>query len=153
MDMRFAGPEAQFGAPEAAVGVIHVGGLQQLVRLIGPGRASEYLLAAAQVSASEAARVGWVNSVHPTVEALQGHVVKIAARIALFPIEALRATKASIAEQAPPKAAFEKDLVRFNQLAVLPQTSANLETVLRLSQNQSKSWEENLNNNIVRQLY
>ncbi|KAL6906650.1 hypothetical protein GGI43DRAFT_395375, partial [Trichoderma evansii] len=71
MDMRLAGPEAQFGAPEAAVGVIHVGGLQQLERLIGPGRASVYLLAAAQVSASEAARVGWVNSVHPTAEALQ----------------------------------------------------------------------------------
>ncbi|PON26058.1 enoyl-CoA hydratase [Trichoderma gamsii] len=153
MDLRFAGPQAQFGAPEAAVGVIHVGGLQQLVRLIGPGRSAEYLLAAAQVSASEAARVGWVNSVHPTAEALQQHVDSVATRIALFPIEALRATKASIAEQAPPKTAFENDLARFNQLASLPQALDNLTSVLRLSQNESRSWEENLNNNIVRQLY
>ncbi|KAM0475605.1 hypothetical protein ACHAPX_006928 [Trichoderma viride] len=130
-----------------------VGGLQQLVRLIGPGRASEYLLAAAQVGASEAARVGWVNSVHPTVEALKGHVDSVAARIALFPIEALRATKAGIAEQAPPKTAFENDLARLNQLASLPQALENLASVLRLSENQSRSWEENLNDDIVSQLY
>ncbi|KAK4060870.1 uncharacterized protein Triagg1_10562 [Trichoderma aggressivum f. europaeum] len=153
MDMRFAGPEAQFGAPEAAVGVIHVGGLQQLVKLIGSGRAAEYMLAAAQVSASEAARVGWVNSVHPTGNALRKHVNDIAARIALFPIEALQATKASIAEQAPPRAAFENDLARFNQLAALPQIAANLGTILQVSKNESKSFEENLNNNIVKRLY
>ncbi|KAL6815048.1 ClpP/crotonase-like domain-containing protein [Trichoderma sp. SZMC 28015] len=153
MDMRFAGPEAQFGAPEAAIGVIHVGGLQQLVKLIGPGRAAEYMLAAAQVSASEAARVGWVNSVHPTANALRKHVNDIAARIALFPIETLRATKASIAEQAPPRAAFENDLARFNQLAALPQVAANVGTVLQVSKNESKAFEENLNNNIVKKLY
>lgn len=105
--MRFAGPEARFGAPEAAVGVLHVGAIQQLVRLIGPGRASEYMLSAAQVGAEEAARVGWVNSVHPTAEALRKHVDGVAARIALFPAETLRLTKASIAEQAPPRRAFE----------------------------------------------
>ncbi|KAL6690770.1 ClpP/crotonase-like domain-containing protein [Trichoderma pleuroticola] len=153
MDMRFAGPEAQFGAPEAAVGVIHVGGLQQLIKLIGSARAAEYLLAAAQVSASEAARVGWVNSVHPTPNALRKHVNGIAARIALFPIETIRATKASIAEQAPPRAAFENDLARFNQLAALPQVAANLGTVLQVSKNESKSFEDNLNNNIVKKLY
>ncbi|KAK0761747.1 hypothetical protein N5P37_004546 [Trichoderma harzianum] len=153
MDMRFAGPEAQFGAPEAAIGVIHVGGFQQLVKLIGPGRAAEYMLAAAQVSASEAARVGWVNSVHPTANALRKHVNDIAARIALFPIETLRATKASIAEQAPPRAAFENDLARFNQLAALPQVAANVGAVLQVSKNESKAFEENLNNNIVKKLY
>lgn len=153
MDMRFAGPEAQFGAPEAAIGVIHVGGLQQLVKLIGSGRAAEYLLATAQVSASEAARVGWVNSVHPTANALRKHVNDIAARIALFPIETLRATKASIAEQAPPRAAFENDVARFNQLAALPQVAANVGTVLQISKNESKAFEENLNSNIVKKLY
>ncbi|KAL7898761.1 ClpP/crotonase-like domain-containing protein [Trichoderma sp. SZMC 28014] len=93
MDMRFAGPDAQFGAPEASLGLIHVGGLQHLVRLIGPGRAAEYMLAAAQVSASEEARVGWVNSVYPTAEALHAHVDNLAVRIALFPIEAIQATR------------------------------------------------------------
>lgn len=153
MDMRFAGPDAQFGAPEAAVGLIHVGGMQQLVRLIGPGRASEYMLAAAQVSATEAARVGWVNSVHPTTKALRAHVDDLAARISLFAIETIRTTKASIAEQAPSNVALDNDRARFDQLAALPIVQENVEAIIRLSHNQSKSWEENNNNNIVRQLY
>jgi enoyl-CoA hydratase/carnithine racemase len=153
MDMRFAGPEAQFGAPEAAVGLIHVGGLQQLTRLIGPGRTAEYMLAAAQVSASEAARVGWVNSVHRSAEALRKHVDDLAVGIALFRPEMIRATKASIAEQAPSKTAFDNDLLRFNKLAALPFVQQNVDTILRLSQNQSRSWEEDNNDNIVRQLY
>lgn len=153
MDMRFAGPEAQFGAPEAAVGLIHVGGLQQLVRQIGPGRASEYMLAAAQVSGHEAARVGWVNSVHPSAKALRKHVDSLAARISLFSVEALRATKASIAEQAPSKSIFDKDRARFDQLGAMGQVQQNVADVLRLSKNQSKSWEVNNNDNIVRYLY
>ena len=151
--MRFAGPEAQFGAPEAAVGLIHVGGLQQLVRQIGPGRASEYMLAAAQVSGHEAARVGWVNSVHPSAKALRKHVDSLAARISLFSVEALRATKASIAEQAPSKSIFDKDRARFDQLGAMGQVQQNVADVLRLSKNQSKSWEVNNNDNIVRYLY
>ncbi|KAL6882311.1 ClpP/crotonase-like domain-containing protein [Trichoderma longibrachiatum] len=146
MDMRFAGPEARFG-------VLHVGAIQQLVRLIGPGRASEYMLSAAQVGAEEAARVGWVNSVHPTAEALRKHVDEVAARIALFPAETLRLTKASIAEQAPPRRAFENDLKRFDELAGLPEVAANLDAVLRLSRNESKGFEEDLNDDVVRQLY
>ena len=153
MDMRFAGPDAQFGAPEAAVGLIHVGGMQQLVRLIGPGRASEYMLAAAQISATEAARVGWVNSVHPTAKALRSHVDDLATRISLFSIDTIRTTKASIAEQAPSNAALDNDRARFDQLAALPLVQENVEAIIQLSHNQSKSWEENNNDNIVRQLY
>ncbi len=153
MDMRFAGPEAQFGAPEAAIGVIHVGGFQQLTRLIGPGLTAEYMLSSAQVNATEAARVGWVNSAYPSADALRQHVDKLAKRIALFHIETIRATKASIAEQAPPKAAFANDLVRFNQLGALPFVQDNLQKVLNVSHNQSKGFEEDDNNNIVKFLY
>ena len=97
MDMRFAGPQAVFGAPEAAVGLIHHGGLQQLTRLIGPARAAEYMLSAAEVPATEAARVGWVNSAYATAGDLRTHVDNLATRIALFHIETVRATKESIA--------------------------------------------------------
>lgn len=153
MDMRFAGPKAQFGAPEAAVGLIHVGGLQQLVRLIGPGRAAEYMLAAAQVTAQEAARVGWVNSVHPSAKALREHVDNLATRISLFTVEAIRATKATIAEQAPSQEIFERDRARFEQLGALPQVQKNVADIIHLSKNQSKVWELNNNDNIVRYLY
>ncbi|KAK3075656.1 hypothetical protein LTR53_000804 [Teratosphaeriaceae sp. CCFEE 6253] len=146
MDMRFAGPDAQFGAPEAAVGLIHVGGMQQLVDLIGPGRAAEYMLSAAQVKAEEAARVGWVNSAYPSAQAL-------ATRIALFHIEVIRATKASIAARGPTIKDFERDLERFNALAALPFLSENVAKILSLSKNQSLRWEVNNNDKVVDGLY
>lgn len=82
MDMRFAGPDAQFGAPEADVGLIHVGRLQQLARLTGPGLTFEYILSAAQVGAEEAATGGWVNSAFPTAEALQERIDALPNRLA-----------------------------------------------------------------------
>jgi enoyl-CoA hydratase/carnithine racemase len=153
MDMRFAGPQAQFGAPEAGVGLIHVGGLQQLTRLIGPGLAAEYMLSAAQVNATEAARVGWVNSAYTTADALRKHVDRLAARIALFHIETIRATKASIAEQAPPQSAFQDDLNRFNQLSGLPFVLDNVRQILSISKNQSKAFELDNPDNVAKYLY
>ncbi|KAH7071076.1 ClpP/crotonase-like domain-containing protein [Paraphoma chrysanthemicola] len=153
MDMRFAGPEAQFGAPEAAVGLIHVGGLQQLTRLIGPGLASEYMLSAAQVKATEAARIGWVNSAYPSPEALRNHVNKLATRIALFSFEALNLTKQSIAEQGPTQQALRRDRARFEALAMVPVVGQRLANIVEISKNQSTEWELNNNNNIVANLY
>jgi enoyl-CoA hydratase/carnithine racemase len=153
MDMRFAGPNAQFGAPEAAVGLIHVGGLQQLTRLIGPGLASEYMLSAAQVSGKEASRIGWVNSVYPTTQALRQHVDHLATKIAKFHIEVLRATKASIAEQAPKAQMLLNDHIRFDYLASLPFAGKNVAKILDLSNNQSKAWELNNNDNVATKLY
>ena len=153
MDMRFAGPDAQFGAPEAAVGLIHVGGMQQLVRLISPGLTSEYMLSAAQVNATEAARIGWVNSAYPTAAALRQHVDRLASRIALFHIEVIRATKTSIARQAPSAQMFQSDLKLFNDLAAEPFLIANVKTILELSKNQSIYWEYNNNDNIARSIY
>ena len=153
MDMRFAGPHALLGAPEAAVGLIHVGGLQQLTRLIGPGRASEYMLSAAEVSATEAARVGWVNSAYPTAQALRAHVDKLASRIALFHIEVLRATKESIARQAPSRKLLDADLQSFNHLASLPFLEKNVKRILEGSKNQSEFFERDNNDNVARLLY
>ena len=153
MDMRFASQGAIFGAPEAGVGLIHVGGLQQLVRLAGPGLAAEYMLSAAQVDANEAARIGWVNSVHPTTEALREHVDQLASRIALFSVEAIRATKASIAEQATPRKVFENDLKRFNEVAASTFVRGTVAEILNKSENQSREWELNNNDKIVKELY
>lgn len=153
MDMRFAGPGAVFGAPEAAVGLIHQGGLQQLVQLIGPALTSEYMLSAAEVSAVEASRAGWVNSAYADAEALRAHVDALATRIALFDIRTLRTTKASIAEQAPTARMLERDRQRFDRLASLPFVARNIEKILTLSGNQSKHWELNNNDNIARNLY
>lgn len=153
MDMRFAGPEAIFGAPETALGVIHVGAMQQLVHLIGPGRAAEYMTSAAQVDATEAARVGWVNRAYPSEEALREGVDAIAQRIALFSIDALVATKASIAEQAAPPEAYLRDQERFNALASTKAVQSNIAQFLEVSKNQSEAFELDVDDNIVEELY
>ncbi|MCJ1387417.1 hypothetical protein MMC18_000260 [Xylographa bjoerkii] len=81
-DMRFAGPNAAVGAVEVAGGVIHVNGVQQLTRLIGPGYAAQHLLACDTVDAAEAARIGWVNAAYGTAEELRAAVDALATRLA-----------------------------------------------------------------------
>jgi enoyl-CoA hydratase/carnithine racemase len=71
MDMRFTGPDAVFSAPEASLGLIHVGALQWFVDSVGPGRTMEYMLSSAQVNSTEAERSGWVNSAFTTAEGLR----------------------------------------------------------------------------------
>lgn len=149
-DMRFAGPDAVFGAPEAAAGLIHVGGAQQLVQLVGPALATEYLLASTEVNATEAARTGWVNSAHPTAGDLRKHVENVARRIANTHIEVIRAHKASIREQSPSKAAMRRDLERFVDLSIQPYVQVNVAKILRDSQNESRTFELDVNENIVK---
>ena len=49
------------GATEAALGVLHVGSIQQLTKLIGVGLISQYMLPSCPISGSEAAEIGWVT--------------------------------------------------------------------------------------------
>lgn len=104
MDMRFAGPRASIGAAEVAVGVPHVGGLQQLTKLIGTGRASEWLLSANPITGSKAAEIGWFNEAYDTASELTANVNALAERIALWPYTGLNSTKAGIRYAPPSKA-------------------------------------------------
>ncbi|TVY62716.1 putative enoyl-CoA hydratase [Lachnellula suecica] len=139
MDMRFAGPDAVFSAPEAAVGLIHVGGLQWLVESVGPSRTMEYMLSSAQVNATEAASIGWVNSAYSTSEELRSHVDTLVTRIAKFEVEALRATKESVSQQKPTQEMFEKDQSTFVALASEPSVQAVVDRILELSDDQGKT--------------
>ncbi|KAL2068565.1 hypothetical protein VTL71DRAFT_14902 [Oculimacula yallundae] len=114
MDMRFAGPDAIFSAPEAALGLIHVGALQWLIEAVGSARTMEYMLSSAQVNATEAARIGWVNSAYPTASALRKHVDSLATRIAKFDAAALGAIKKSVSQQKPTQEMFDKDQATFD---------------------------------------
>ena len=149
MDMRFAGPDAIFSAPEAAIGLIHVGALQWLVESVGPSRTMEFLLSSAQVNATEAARIGWVNSAYTTPEGLTQHVDKLVTRVAKFEADAIRATKKSIAQQKPTQEMFEKDQATFVALASEPAVQATVDKLLALSNDQAKAWELNNSDNIV----
>jgi enoyl-CoA hydratase/carnithine racemase len=61
---RIASPNAIFGHRGAALGLITGwGGTQRLPRLVGKARALEMLVAAEKIHASEALRIGLVNTV------------------------------------------------------------------------------------------
>ena len=149
MDMRFAGPDTIFSAPEAAIGLIHVGALQWMVESMGPARTMEYMLSAGQVNATEAARINWVNSAFTTAEGLRDYVDQLVTRIAKFPANGLRATKKSVAQQKPTQEMFDKDQAVFVALASDPKVQAAVDKILDLSHDQSKVWELNNSDNIV----
>jgi enoyl-CoA hydratase/carnithine racemase len=129
MNMRFTGPDAIFTAPEAAIGLIHVGALQWLLEPVGPSQTMEFLLSSAQVNATEAERVDWFNSAYTTAEGLTNHVDELVMRIAKFEADAIRATKKSIAHQKPTQQMFEKDQATFLALASEPAVQATVDKI------------------------
>jgi len=65
-DIRIASENAKFGLPEASLGIIPAaGGTQRLPRLIGLGRAKDWILTGDIYDAQEAYRVGMVSKVVP----------------------------------------------------------------------------------------
>ncbi|MCK7509725.1 MAG: enoyl-CoA hydratase-related protein [Desulfobacterales bacterium] len=65
-DIRLASENARFGQPEILIGLIPGwGGTQRLARLVGMGRAKEYIMAGGQIDAKRAYEIGLVNQVYP----------------------------------------------------------------------------------------
>ncbi|MFM8587872.1 MAG: enoyl-CoA hydratase/isomerase family protein [Bacteroidota bacterium] len=61
---RYASAQAKFGQPEINLGIIPgYGGTQRLTRLIGKGRAMEWMMRGDMVDAQEAYRIGLINKV------------------------------------------------------------------------------------------
>ena len=64
--IRIASENALFGQPEVKLGLIPgYGGTQRLIQYIGKSRATEFLLSAETISASDALKLGLVNYVVP----------------------------------------------------------------------------------------
>ena len=130
-DMRFAArenavlgqPEVGFGAPPGA------GGVQHLARLLGRGRAMEALLGAADFDADEAERYGWINRALPDAE-LDDFVADLARRIASFPADAVRATKAVLNELTlAPADAYRADAKSFRHFVASDVVQARIATL------------------------
>ncbi|MEM4728890.1 MAG: enoyl-CoA hydratase-related protein [Thermoplasmata archaeon] len=81
-DIRIASEKARFGQPEVKLGVPPgFGGTQRLARLIGPGKAKEWILSGDMYDAAEALRIGLVERVVPP-DRLMEEARKLAATIA-----------------------------------------------------------------------
>jgi enoyl-CoA hydratase len=81
-DMRIAAQGTRFGFTEVKVGAtVTMGGLYNLTRLVGAGRAFEMLYTAELIDADEAMRIGLVNRVVPADE-LEAFVRTMAEKIA-----------------------------------------------------------------------
>jgi len=82
-DLRIATEKARLGLPEVTVGLIPGwGGTQRLPRLIGKGKAKEFIFTGDLMSADEAYRLGLVNRVVPEeslMEAARGMATRIVA--------------------------------------------------------------------------
>jgi enoyl-CoA hydratase/carnithine racemase len=88
-DIRIAAPSAVFGLPETGLGLIPGGGgTQRLPRIIGLGRALDYLLTGDRFDAVEAHRIGLVSRLTASNESLIDEVQAIAERIASKPAAA-----------------------------------------------------------------
>ena len=65
-DLRFAADNARFGIPVAHLSIlVGYSEMSRLLRLVGPGNASNILLTGRIFDADEALRMGLVNEVHP----------------------------------------------------------------------------------------
>ncbi|MEM2869244.1 MAG: enoyl-CoA hydratase-related protein [Thermoplasmata archaeon] len=81
-DIRIASEKARFGQPEVKLGVPPgFGGTQRLARLIGPGKAKEWILSGDMYDAAEALRIGLVERV-VSPDRLMEEARKLAATIA-----------------------------------------------------------------------
>lgn len=95
-DIRIAADEALFGQPEVTLGIIPgAGGTQNLPRLVPVGTAKRLLFTGDRISAAEALRIGLVDEVVPTADALP-HAMALAERIARNAPLAVSAAKTAV---------------------------------------------------------
>jgi len=95
-DVRFASENARFGQPEILLGIIPGwGGSQRLPRLIGEGRALEFLMTGEHITAQRAYDIGLVNRVFPPGELLE-RATEFAGKLAGMPGFAIKMLKTSV---------------------------------------------------------
>ena len=95
-DLRIASHDAEFGLPEAALGMAPAaGGSQTLPRIAGVPAALDLLLSARRINAEEALRLGLVHRVVPR-ERLRAEATALATRLAATPRPVMAALKEAV---------------------------------------------------------
>jgi enoyl-CoA hydratase len=99
-DLRVAGESARFGQPEVGLGITPAaGGMQRLIRLVGPGRAKELIFTGEVIDARTALDIGLVNRVVPDEE-IPAAARELALRITKNSTLAVRLAKAAVNAEA-----------------------------------------------------
>ena len=117
--VRIAAEGAKFGQPEVKLGICPgYGGTQRLPRLVGKGRALQLLLTGDMIDATEAHRIGLVNEVVPTGEAVAAATALLGRMLANAPL-ALAGTIEAVDRglDAPLGAALALEAAQFGVLA------------------------------------
>lgn len=92
-DLRFAAQDARFSIPEVDLGIpLAWGGIERLVREIGPALTKELVITCRAFDAEEAERAGFLNRV-VAEDALDGEIYALAESIAKKPRNPVTATK------------------------------------------------------------
>lgn len=95
-DIRFASDKALFGTPEIGLGIIPGwGGTQRLTRIVGMGRAKEFVLSGETIAPQRAYEIGLVNRVFPA-DTLMEETQKFAKKLSRMPAFAVKMAKHAI---------------------------------------------------------
>ncbi|CZT22990.1 related to enoyl-CoA hydratase [Ramularia collo-cygni] len=98
-DMTIASPNAQFGLPEAQVGVYaYGGGLPRLVRSIGMPAASDIALTGRRVSAKEALQLRLIHSIAQSPDTVLSETLEMAKKISAMSPDGIIITRAALRE-------------------------------------------------------
>ena len=109
-DIRLAARSAAFSTPVCRIGSISTGGLHdQLARIVGAGRALHLLLSGDTIDAPEAHAIGLVSSVHADDDLAEA-AQRLAARIAIFDVASVAATRRAVRDPLRPAFAAALDL-------------------------------------------
>ncbi|OAL45528.1 enoyl-CoA hydratase/isomeras-like protein [Pyrenochaeta sp. DS3sAY3a] len=140
LDMRFAvKSHSRFGQPEIGLGLVPGGGgSQYLPRLIGRGRAMEYILTGKDVLAEDAERMGWINKAFDNDREMNAYIDEILSVLVLYPASALGLIKQSINIASRPQLGDTVgDANRFLEAVSVPAAQALIGDLLELTNNQS----------------
>jgi enoyl-CoA hydratase/carnithine racemase len=95
-DFRLMADHARIGVPEVRIGALAgAGGVQKLHRLVGRGKALEWILLGSHVPAAEALAHGLVTAVHPAADLLPA-AMELAGRFRLLGPRAVAQSKMAV---------------------------------------------------------
>jgi enoyl-CoA hydratase/carnithine racemase len=95
-DFRLMADHTKIGVPEVRIGALAgAGGVQKLHRLVGRGKALEWILLGSHVSAAEALAHGLITAVHPAADLMRA-AMELAARFRLLGPRAVAQSKMAV---------------------------------------------------------